>query len=169
MARKNKTLGMAGAAAVGVLILLLVGTKQGHVQTSFSNGAELVAGTRHSPDYMSVELRAQVNELKADVAREPTTKSTATERADVLWRWANAYALTGGIIPNDLPLVIRAGPDVGTPGERAVVGCEGHRQLRSRARSERRKPSCIRHSAIGARRASGCRKLADHRADIHGG
>lgn len=118
MARKNKTLGMAGAAAVGVLILLLVGTKQDHFQTSVSNGAEQSARTPDSLDCMSVELRAKVNELKADVVREPTTRSTATERADVLWQWANAYALTGGVIPNDLPLVIR----VARTSQRQVKG-----------------------------------------------
>ena len=44
---------------------------------------------------------------------EPTTVETMAERCDVLWDWANAYALSGGVIPNDLPLLIRASRSVG--------------------------------------------------------
>ena len=93
MARKNKTFGMAGAAVVGILVLLLAGTERGHVQTRTSNGADKSTHTPESPDYMNARLRARVNQLKADVAREPTTRSTATERADVLWTHFDEFVL----------------------------------------------------------------------------
>jgi len=63
---------------------------------------------RAAADYMTPELRAAVEQLKTDVAGEPTTLETMAERCDVLWPWANAYALAGGVIPNDLPLLVRA-------------------------------------------------------------
>jgi hypothetical protein len=59
-------------------------------------------------DYLSPELRAEVEQLKAEVAAAPTTPQTMAERCDVLWQWANAFALAGGVIPNDLPLLVRA-------------------------------------------------------------
>jgi hypothetical protein len=68
-------------------------------------------------DYMSPELRAAVEQLKLDVAQQPTTVETMVERCDVLWPWANAWALDGGVIPNDLPLLIRA--------SRSVDGSDG--------------------------------------------
>jgi hypothetical protein len=66
-------------------------------------------------DYLSPELRARVERLKADVEREATTLQTIGERADVLWDWANAYAMEGGVIPNDLPLMIRSTRELDSP------------------------------------------------------
>jgi len=54
-------------------------------------------------DYLSPELRANVEKLKADVAREPTTRENVRERVQVLWEWVNAYSLQDGVIPVDLP------------------------------------------------------------------
>lgn len=54
-------------------------------------------------DYMSLGLREKVEKLKADVAREPSTPKTARERMTILYDWANAYALSGGVIPMGLP------------------------------------------------------------------
>jgi hypothetical protein len=54
-------------------------------------------------DYLSPELRAKVEKLKADVAREPTTRENVRERVQVLWEWVNAYSLQDGVIPVDLP------------------------------------------------------------------
>ncbi len=53
-------------------------------------------------DYLSPELRYQVERLKAEVAAQATTAATLRERTEILWRWANAYALTGGILPANL-------------------------------------------------------------------
>ena len=92
MVRRCKVLGMAVAAVVGILVL-----PTGRVQCQSK-----------TPDYMNAGLRARVSQFVADVAREPTTGSTMAARADVLWQWANAYALTGGVIPSDLPLAVRA-------------------------------------------------------------
>ncbi len=66
-------------------------------------------------DYLTPELRLRVEGLKAEVASEPTTAATFRIRADTLWRWANAYALAGGVIPNDLPLLVRASRSAGDP------------------------------------------------------
>ena len=50
-------------------------------------------------DYMGPELRAQVEDLKADAARAPSSRANAQERAQVLWDWINAYALSGRYVP----------------------------------------------------------------------
>jgi hypothetical protein len=57
-------------------------------------------------DYLSPELRGRVEQLKLDVAREATTAETLQARTTVLWEWANAYSLTGGVIPKYLPLLV---------------------------------------------------------------
>jgi hypothetical protein len=75
---------------------------------SLAVASSLGAGEPAGDDYLSPELRARVEKLKADLAQEPTTLETLRERADLLWAWANAYAVAGGVIPNDLPLLIRA-------------------------------------------------------------
>lgn len=49
------------------------------------------------------ELRTRVESLKKDAARETTSRKNIKERVDILWDWANAYALKGGVIPSDLP------------------------------------------------------------------
>ena len=33
----------------------------------------------------------------------------------MLWEWANAYAMSGGVIPNDLPLLIRSTRELDNP------------------------------------------------------
>ncbi len=48
---------------------------------------------------MPAELRAQVEALKADVALTPTNGPNLAARTPLLWRWVNAYALTGGPVP----------------------------------------------------------------------
>ena len=56
-------------------------------------------------DYLNIELRQQVEELKASAAAEPTTAANAEARARVVWQWLNAAALAGQHAPPDLPLV----------------------------------------------------------------
>ena len=50
-------------------------------------------------DYLSPELRAEVEELKTSIGQEPSTAATARDRAETLWTWLNAYSLTGRYMP----------------------------------------------------------------------
>ena len=50
-------------------------------------------------DYLSPELRARVEDLKAAVEAQPSTVGTARDRAQTLWEWLNAYSLTGRYMP----------------------------------------------------------------------
>ena len=52
---------------------------------------------------LNPELRIKVEKLKKAAARVSTSERNIAERVDVLWDWANAFALTGGVIPVDLP------------------------------------------------------------------
>ena len=69
----------------------------------------------HAEDYLDAELRAAVNLLQQDAA-QPTTLANYPQRSDILWRWANAFALNGGYVPVNLTAVARTKlPDVPTP------------------------------------------------------
>jgi hypothetical protein len=57
-------------------------------------------------EYLSPELRGQVEQLKRDVAATASRKENGPRRAMVLWDWANAYAIAGGVLPVDLPALI---------------------------------------------------------------
>ncbi len=59
-------------------------------------------------DYLSPDLRARVEKLKADVAYLPTDQHNMPERARLLWQWANAWALTGGELPVNLTQTVAA-------------------------------------------------------------
>ena len=59
----------------------------------------LAASAESTPDYLTDELRVEVEALKADVARTPSNGANATARAKTLWRWVNAYSLTGRYLP----------------------------------------------------------------------
>jgi hypothetical protein len=74
-------------------------------------------------DYLSAELRARVEQLKVDCATTPTTPDTIWPRAEVLWEWANAYSMTGGVIPNDLPLLVRLANQI-RAGEYVAVAAQ---------------------------------------------
>lgn len=67
----------------------------------------LVCGAWAADDYLTPELRYRVERLKTALADAPTSAETLGERNDVLWSWANAYALTGNPIPQDLPVIVR--------------------------------------------------------------
>jgi hypothetical protein len=58
-------------------------------------------------DYLDPELRARVEKLKADVEAGPTSAEAAPEHSKVLWKWSNAFALEGGVIPIDVPSNVR--------------------------------------------------------------
>lgn len=53
-------------------------------------------------DYLSPELRERVERLKRAVKEERSSFANARERVEVLWAWANAYALSGGHLPVNL-------------------------------------------------------------------
>jgi hypothetical protein len=57
-------------------------------------------------DSMDPELRARVEELKRESSQTSTTAENLARRLDVLWDWANAYALGGGVLPMRLPVVV---------------------------------------------------------------
>lgn len=70
--------------------------------------AVLLLGCEAAPpaggDYLSPDLRERVEQLKLDRVAEPTTSANVYQRVDVLWEWANAYALTGGPLPVNFAL-----------------------------------------------------------------
>lgn len=72
---------------------------------TFGIQAETPSKAVPGADYLSAGLRAKVEQLKADVAREPTDFETVHARARVLWEWGNAFAKNGGVLPVELPLV----------------------------------------------------------------
>ena len=53
----------------------------------------VVVSAQPASDYLTTDLRARVEKLKADLAAEPGNATNVDERARVLWAWANAYAL----------------------------------------------------------------------------
>jgi hypothetical protein len=72
------------------------------------------------PEYMTPELRRKVEALKADVARAPSTPETVDERAEILFDWMNAYALTGRFVPVNLSTAVTA---VAFPGLATRAQC----------------------------------------------
>ena len=48
-----------------------------------------------SKDYLSPELRQQVDQLSKAVNATPTTVKTLKARSEIFWLWANAYAASG--------------------------------------------------------------------------
>lgn len=59
-------------------------------------------------DYLSADLRARVEKLKADVDYLPTNDLNLAERARILWEWANAWAMGGHGLPVNLTQVVGA-------------------------------------------------------------
>jgi hypothetical protein len=69
-------------------------------------------------DYMDEQLRSQVEALKVAATLEPTSMENLAERLDVLWQWANAYAVSGGALPVHVPFA------AGILGESVTDGTE---------------------------------------------
>jgi hypothetical protein len=78
-----------------------------------------VAGARK--DYLSPDLRARVERLKKDTAATPTAADNVFRRTDVVWDWANAYALTGRAIPVDLPMIVTVVRFTEADGKRDII------------------------------------------------
>jgi hypothetical protein len=60
----------------------------------------------HAADYLSADLRVQVEQLKKEATASPTNRENGISRARVVWEWANAYAMNGGTLPVELPSLI---------------------------------------------------------------
>jgi hypothetical protein len=112
---------MSGQSRARTFALLAVAAMVGLVAAGCRTDPAVAA---EKTDFLSAELRREVEALKKDVAREPTTPATLDARTGILWRWVNAYALTGGPVPVNLPqevAVIRWGlDDKRGPGETIV-------------------------------------------------
>ncbi len=65
-----------------------------------------VAWAAAAEDYLDPELRTRVEALKADVASTPSNRANAGERARTLWRWINAYSLSGRYVPVNATAVV---------------------------------------------------------------
>lgn len=61
--------------------------------------------TPPTDDYLTPDLRAAVEQLKADVAAQPTDETTIAERARVLADWVDAWALAGNEVGLGAPAV----------------------------------------------------------------
>lgn len=55
--------------------------------------------TAQNPDYLTPQLRQEVNQLKRDALAQPTNPQNVVDRGLILWQWINAYALTGAPVP----------------------------------------------------------------------
>lgn len=71
-------------------------------------------------DYLSPQLRADVEALKQSVKTVPTTRANYIPRAKVAWDWMNAYAMTGRPIPVNITQLIRPVPAEGRVTKRAI-------------------------------------------------
>ena len=75
-------------------------------------GASLACGPTQtteptaSDDYLSPQLRERVEQVKRERAEDPTSADNVYQRVDVLWDWANAFAMTGGPLPVNFALDI---------------------------------------------------------------
>ena len=54
-------------------------------------------------DYLTAELRDRVEALKRDAPQQSSDVNVLAQRLDTLWKWANAYSLTGGPVPGGFP------------------------------------------------------------------
>lgn len=54
-------------------------------------------------DYLTPELRERVEALKLEAPQHSSDISVLEQRLDTLWKWANAYSLTGGPVPGGFP------------------------------------------------------------------
>jgi hypothetical protein len=91
------------------------------LRTALAGAAIAVLTLSCSPipgDDLDPVLRAEVEQLKLAAEQEITSSANLADRLDVLWRWANAYALSGRPLPVNLPR------DVGYLGISVTDGTE---------------------------------------------
>lgn len=85
----------------------------------------LPAFAQPTTDYLTPALRARVEKLKADVQQSPTNATNLSERSRLLWDWANAFALNGGVLPVNLTQAVAfvfAYPDLMTDRRDTIDG-----------------------------------------------
>ena len=88
--------------ASAALALLL--TAAGCVETPAPAPTKETTGAAAAADPFTPELRARVDRMKQEIATTPTSAENVYARVDVLWDWANAFALEGGDLPINLPV-----------------------------------------------------------------
>ena len=89
-------------------------------------------------DYLSPALRAEVDQLKASVAAQPTDAETIAERARILADWIDAYALAGnevGLTGPNVRLQATLPPTGAGRGGRSIGWSGNSRCTTSRDRS----------------------------------
>ena len=77
-----------------------------HLQFSLGSVAFLSTLHNNGDDYLDPQLRAEVNALVAAVDAAPTDAENVRERAAILWRWTNAWALAERFVPINLTQVV---------------------------------------------------------------
>lgn len=78
------------------------------------------------PEYLTPELRAQVESLKLDLVSGASTPDNADERALILFDWLNAYALTGRSIPVNMTQVVASVTQPGDPGRAMLANLDDY-------------------------------------------
>ena len=76
------------------------------------------AGSSEGDDPLSAELRRQVESFKAEGLEIATTADMLQQRSELLWRWANAWALAGHQLPVRLPLAVQQVSQTAIPAGR---------------------------------------------------
>ena len=87
------------ASAALALLLTAAGCVETPAPTEESTGAAAATADPFTP-----ELRARIDRLKQEIETTPTSAENVYARVDVLWDWANAFALEGGDLPINLPV-----------------------------------------------------------------
>jgi hypothetical protein len=75
---------------------------------SAEEASQSADGTGVQAAAMPADLRAEVDNVKAQLAQSPTNRQNVQERGMLLWRWVNVYSLQGGVVPVELPLIVAA-------------------------------------------------------------
>ncbi len=99
---KNKIASLLFACLATSLLTTIVGCSGDSDKTDTTAVAT-------EPDYLSVELRGRVEQLKQAVSDTPTNLDNVAERAATLLEWGNAFSLKHGAIPVELTLITSVG------------------------------------------------------------
>ncbi|MBW2370880.1 MAG: DUF3604 domain-containing protein [Deltaproteobacteria bacterium] len=95
---------------IAIELSLLIGMGMVLASLGVQAGSEAYAAASVPPglkaDYCTPALRAGVEQLKRDVAREASNEENVRQRVSVLWDWANARSLAGFEIEPNLPAVV---------------------------------------------------------------
>lgn len=78
------------------------------LQSVIAVGCVLWAFAGHGSDYLDEPLRAEVDALVKAVYTTPTNAQNVRQRADVLWRWTNKWALAGRFVPVNLTTAVNS-------------------------------------------------------------